>query len=251
LLAFVLLVLSLVLIRRSALSKGKRGEYKVNTGLSRLLDRKIYRLVEDVILPFGNDTTQIDHLVVSPYGIFVIETKNISGWIFGQPDHAQWTQVIYRSKHRFQNPLLQNKLHVRVVGDLLNLTPDRVHNVVVFVGRCSFKTPMPANVVHGVRELAALIEAHRIPVFTENEIRLFLDIIQTNRLAPGRQTDRAHVRNVRRRISDSTAGSRITCPNCGGAMVERIGRRTGEHFLGCQRFPQCRGMRSLPISGVS
>ena len=138
-------VLVLTLILRSARFKGKLGEFKANVGVTLLLDRKIYRLIENVTLPVGGETTQIDHLVVSPYGIFVIETKNMKGWIFGQPNQAQWTQVIYRFKQKFQNPLLQNKMHVKAVQDLLGLEPDQVHNVVLFVGTCTFKTPMPAE----------------------------------------------------------------------------------------------------------
>lgn len=239
-------VLVLPLILRSARFKGKLGEFKVNVGVSLLLDRKVYRLVKNVTLPVGGETTQIDHLVVSPYGIFVIETKNIKGWIFGQHNQAQWTQVIYRFKQRFQNPLFQNNMHVKAVRDLLGLEPDQAYNVVVFVGACTFKTSMPDEVVHGVIGLAGFIRAKRVLVFTENEVRRFIEDILTKRLDPGFQTERTHVRNVKRRISDNTANSGIACPRCGGVMVERVNRRNGERFLGCRRFPRCRGARSLP-----
>ena len=239
-------VLVLPLILRSAWFKGKLGEFKVNVGVTLLLDRKIYRLVKNVTLPVRGETTQIDHLVVSPYGIFVIETKNMKGWIFGQSNQAQWTQVIYRFKQRFQNPLLQNNMHVKAVRDLLGLEPDQVHNVVVFVGTCTFKTPMPAEVVHGVFSLAGFIRAKRVLVFTEDEVRRFIEDILNKRLDPGFRTERTHVRNVKRRISDNAADSGIACPRCGSVMVERLNRRTGERFLGCRRFPRCRGARSLP-----
>lgn len=239
-------VLVLTLILRSAWFKGKLGEFKVNVGVTLLLDRKIYRLVKNVTLPVGGGTTQIDHLVVSPYGIFVIETKNIKGWIFGQPNQAQWTQVIYRFKQRFQNPLLQNNMHVKAVGDLLGLEHDQIHNVVVFAGTCTFKTPMPTEVVHGVFSLAGFIRAKRVLVFTEDEVRCFIEDILNNRLDPGFRTERTHVRNVKRRISDNAADSGIACPRCGGVMIERLNRRVGERFLGCRRFPRCRGARSLP-----
>lgn len=239
-------VLVLARILRSARFKGKHGESKVNAGITRLLDRKTYRLIKNVTLPVGNKTTQIDQLVVSPYGIFVIETKNMSGWIFGQPDRAQWTQVIYRFKQKFQNPILQNKMHVKAVRELLGLSPDLVHNVVVFVGTSTFKTPMPAEVVQGVSNLANFIRAKSVPVFTEDEVRRFIDDIMNKRLAPGFRTERAHVRNVKRRISDNAADFGIACPRCGGVMAERLNTRTGERFLGCRRFPRCRGARSLP-----
>jgi hypothetical protein len=242
----LVLTLILTLILRSAWFKGKLGEFKVNVGVTLLLDRKIYRLIKNVTLPVGGETTQIDHLVVSSYGIFVIETKNIKGWIFGQLNQAQWTQVIYRFKQKFQNPLLQNNMHVKAVRDLLGLEHDQVHNVVVFVGTCTFKTPMPAEVVHGVFSLAGLIQAKRVLVFTEDEVLRFIEDILNKRLDPGFRTERTHVRNVKRRISDNATDSGIACPRCGGVMVERPNRRTGERFLGCRRFPRCRGARSLP-----
>ncbi len=239
-------ILVLALIPRTAWFKGKLGEFKVNVGVSLLLDRKVYRLIKNVTLPVGGETTQIDHLVISPYGIFVIETKNIKGWIFGRPNQAQWTQVFFRFKQRFQNPLFQNDFHIKAVRDLLRLGPDQVHNVVVFVGACTFKTPMPVGVVHGVFDLARFIRAKRVLVFSEDEVRRFIEDILTKRLIPGFRTERTHARNVKRRIFNNTADSGIACPRCGGVMVERVHRPTGERFLGCRRFPQCRGVRSLP-----
>lgn len=244
----LLIVPFLVLIRilMPDWSKGTLGEHKVNAGISRLLDQNVYRLIKNVTLPIGNSTTQIDHLIVSPFGIFVIETKNMKGWIFGQPHQAQWTQVIYRFKHKFQNPLLQNKMHVEALRDLLGLRPDCLHSVVVFIGDCTFKTPMPPEVVQGVFGLAAFVQATRSLIFTDDEVRRFVEVIQTNRLDPGPLTDSIHVQNVKKRTADKAVVQGIDCPKCGSDMVERVKRRTGEHFLGCKRFPRCRGIRSLP-----
>lgn len=242
----VMPVLILAGILRSAWFRGKLGEFKVNVGVTLFLDRKTYRLIKNVTLPVGEKTTQIDHLIVSPYGLFVIETKNMKGWIYGQSNRAQWTQVIYRFKRKFQNPLLQNNIHVRAVRDLLGLGPEQVNNVVVFVGNCTFKTPMPIEVVQGVFSLVNFIRAKRDLVFTEDEVSRFIEDILNKRLDPGFRTERSHVRNVKRRISENANGSGTTCPRCGETMVERLNRRTGERFLGCRRFPRCRGARSLP-----
>lgn len=239
-------VLVLTLILRSAWFKGKLGEFKVNVGVTLLLNRKIYRLVKDVTLPVGGETTQIDHLVVSPYGIFVIETKNMMGWIFGQPNQSQWTQVIYRFKQRFQNPLLQNNVHVKVVQKLLGLGPHQVHNVVVFVGASTFKTQMPAEVMHGVFNLANFIRSKHVPVFAEDEVLRLIEEILDKRLDPGLRTNITHVRSVKRKISNSIGDAGKACPRCGGDMVERANNRSGERFLGCKRYPRCEGVRSLP-----
>ena len=86
--------------------KGRIGEKHAIKGLKQHLDETQYSIVNDVTLPLEDGgTTQIDHVVVSRFGIFVIETKNMSGWIFGNENQAKWTQTIYRSKYPFQNPL--------------------------------------------------------------------------------------------------------------------------------------------------
>ena len=90
--------------------KGWVGEKKVARYLRRLSEE--YTVLNDVILPTETGTTQIDHIVVSPYGVFVIETKNYRGWIFGGEKSAQWTQNIYGHKRSFMNPLRQNYAHV-------------------------------------------------------------------------------------------------------------------------------------------
>jgi len=63
--------------------KGVLGEFKVNLATKLFLDKRIYTLLKNVTLPTADGTTQIDHVIVSRYGVFVIETKNMKGWIFG------------------------------------------------------------------------------------------------------------------------------------------------------------------------
>ncbi|WP_350617509.1 nuclease-related domain-containing protein, partial [Pseudomonas sp. HY7a-MNA-CIBAN-0227] len=77
----------------------------------------------NVTLPLPNGgSTQIDHVIVSIYGIFVIETKNYKGWIFGNEKQRQWTQAFPNGrKYKFQNPLRQNYLHIKTLADLLEL----------------------------------------------------------------------------------------------------------------------------------
>ena len=100
--------------------KGMVGEYYVKRELSKL-DPKHYFLLNDIMLPSSGhtNTTQIDHLVVSNYGIFSIETKNYTGWIFGNAYDDYWTQVIYYYKKKFYNPLKQNYGHVKAIEEVL------------------------------------------------------------------------------------------------------------------------------------
>ncbi len=229
----------LILILRSVWFKGKLGEFKVNLGIRLLLNRREYRLIKNVTLPVRDGSTQIDHLVISPYGIFVIETKNMKGWIFGSPKQAKWTSQFFKRKHQFQNPLRQNHKHVEAVRELLHLGRHQVFNVVVFVGDCTLKTPMPAEVAHGVFALAKYIKSKRVPLLAEYDLTGLIDIIMNSRLQPGLRTNLTHVRNVKRQASGRD------CPRCGTEMVERINKRSGEKFLGCGQYPRCKGTRPM------
>ncbi len=149
-LACFLGIFVLIKILTSPTYKGWFGEKMVLRGL-RKLDPAQYRVFHDLYLPHPSEegTTQIDHVIVSSFGIFVIETKNYRGWIFGSEKQPQWTQQIYRRKHKFQNPLHQNKLHVKALMQFLNLPEDHFHAVVLFIGNTEFKTEMPDNVLNG------------------------------------------------------------------------------------------------------
>lgn len=100
--------------------QGRSGENFVSKKLHEL-DSERYKIIDDVLLPSNGNTktTQIDHVVVSNFGIFCIETKMYSGWIFGSAHQQYWTQVIYHSKTRFYNPLRQNYAHMKAVEDLV------------------------------------------------------------------------------------------------------------------------------------
>ncbi|MBT6962002.1 MAG: NERD domain-containing protein, partial [Rhodospirillaceae bacterium] len=76
----------LLLVARWALgwqSKGQQGEQEVRNRLGRRLDKTTYQTLNNITLAVQGTTTQIDNIVVSRFGVFVIETKNMSGWIFG------------------------------------------------------------------------------------------------------------------------------------------------------------------------
>ncbi|HRN97515.1 MAG TPA: nuclease-related domain-containing protein [Candidatus Saccharibacteria bacterium] len=85
------------------------------------LDPDFYTVINNVMLPSRGNTslTQIDHIVVSRFGIFCIETKSHKGWIFGFSDRQQWTQVLYRDKYKFYSPVLQNFAHTKALELLL------------------------------------------------------------------------------------------------------------------------------------
>lgn len=158
-----------------------------------------YHLMNHVTLPLEDGTTQIDHVLVSRFGVFVIETKDYRGWIFANARHAKWTQVLFRHRYPLQNPVFQNSLHVRAVRSLLDfLPPDAVESVVVFTGEAEFKTPVPDGVLY-VSELVEYLQERTVEVMSLNRVQFCVGRLETARLAVSGQTDVEHVQNLERR----------------------------------------------------
>lgn len=234
----------LIGLLKSPWAKGHIGELLVRLFAHWQLDKQTYRRLHNVTLTTPDGTTQIDHVFISRFGVFVLETKNMSGWIFGGEQQAQWTQKLYKHSFRFQNPLRQNYKHLKALEVTLGVAPEHLHSVIAFVGGSTFKTPMPANVTEGIG-FVRYIKSFQEPVFNEAEVDALVSALIDGRRAPTRATHREHVQNLKRR-SDPTAERQ--CPKCGSALVIRLvksGPKAGQQFWGCSTFPRCRVMQSL------
>ena len=128
--------------------KGDVGEQIVKVAVLSKLDAAQYRHFSNLIIPAPNCTTQIDNIVVSPFGVFVIEAKYFQGWIFGGAKQEKWTHTLSRfEKYAFANPIRQNYGHIKALARLLRQPESRFHSVIVFAHRnCQLKTELPANV---------------------------------------------------------------------------------------------------------
>ena len=128
--------------------KGDVGEQIVKVAVLSKLDAAQYRHFSNLIIPAPNGTTQIDNIVVSPFGVFVIEAKYFQGWIFGGAKQEKWTHTLSRfEKYAFPNPIRQNYGHIKALAQLLRQPESRFHSVIVFAHRnCQLKTELPTNV---------------------------------------------------------------------------------------------------------
>ena len=169
-------LLGMVVALQPRRSKGAKGERIVASRLNDL-NEKFYRSFHDLYLPRpdGSGSTQIDHVVVSRFGIFVIETKYYNGWIFGNARQKKWTQSIYGRSTQFPNPLHQNHLHVLALQKFLGLADRSFHSLIFFVDG-DFRTEMPENVISsdlcgwiGTRAQVLLSEEAVHSVFTKLE----------------------------------------------------------------------------------
>ncbi len=107
--ALVALVIGFALGRYRTHFFQNRGEARLSRALRRRFIPPNYHLLNHVTLRLNDGTTQIDHVLVSRFGVFVIETKDYKGWIFAGPRDRYWTQVLYRAKFRFQNPIPESQ----------------------------------------------------------------------------------------------------------------------------------------------
>lgn len=129
--------------------KGAVGEQVIKVAVLMQLDRTIYHHFKDLIIPNGQDgTSQIDNIIVSPFGIFVVEAKHWQGWIYGKEREAEWTHTLSpRQKYKVRNPLRQNYAHIKALAHLLKLPESQFHSLVVFTHNdCQIKTALPENV---------------------------------------------------------------------------------------------------------
>lgn len=196
---FLFLLICLVIVLsffKTPVGKGIWGEFIVNMMAKRFLDKEKYHLIKNVTLPTEAGTTQIDHIIVSQYGIFVVETKNMKGWIFGSKNQKDWTQKIYRSNTKFQNPLRQNYKHTKTLSLLLNVDHSKIFSLIAFVGSSAFKTEMPENVTYRIGYIR-YIESKTTPLFSGSDVQAFLKIINGNRLKANLKTHRDHVAHVK------------------------------------------------------
>lgn len=116
---FIAIVVLVVLILRFPKIKGIIGELYVAAFL-KILPNDKYSVINNLLFTWNGHSTQIDHIVVSIYGIFVIETKYYKGLIYGGENSEYWLQNIYGNKHQFRNPILQNQGHIRALKHLLH-----------------------------------------------------------------------------------------------------------------------------------
>ena len=232
--------------------KGKRGEMRMSSILSQLPDE--YTVLNDLVYQTERGTTQIDHIVVSKYGIFAIETKNYSGEIYGDDERQKWTQMIvtdvtyakkwwktytYATKNRFYNPVKQSLGHTFRIKELLSAFPHvKIVPMVVFTGEAILKNVESRYPVIYEEHLLEVISEYRKACLRDDEVQKILDILEWNNVRKV-VSDSQHVENLRTaaREAYATINSGI-CPKCGGHLVERHGRYGA--FYGCSNYPKCR-----------
>ena len=219
--------------------KGSIGESKVNLSLHFL--GSDYICLNDVLLRNSNNSTsQIDQIVLSEYGIFVIETKNYTGWIFGNENAENWMQIIYKEKYQFRNPVKQNLGHVAALKRILKDFPDvRYFPIVVFAGSATLKKIKSESPVIYSHSLNRTIKRLSNEKCISSEQLIKIKSLIENAEITDKKSRKEHIQNILQKESEyHIKTANLICPKCGGELKLRSGKYG--KFYGCVNYPNCK-----------
>jgi len=176
---------------------GKSGERFVSSRFNQL-DPMRYKVLDDLMLPSQGkvSATQIDHVIVSNHGIFCVETKSYKGWIFGNASQQYWTQVIYRNKQRFYNPLRQNFAHTKAIEALLcSHLKAPIVSFVVFPDADKLKIS-GTDAAGYPGEIMEKIQSHVTTIYSDVERDIIVDLLMSANIT-NKEARQDHIREIR------------------------------------------------------
>lgn len=223
---------------------GDRGEKRVSSLLEDL-DSDDYRVYNDLLIRNGNHTTQVDHIVISRYGVFVLETKNVHGKVYGGGNAEFWKQYLpdtgyirygFTQEYQLRNPIRQNEGHIKILRRLVFDNDVPVYGIVVFPSDTEINVTASQPVVN-MYDVVPYIKQYRDVVLSSDQMgfyrRRLLEVIST--LESDRKEHLANVYRNKERRDLAVASGR--CPRCGGNLVLRNGKYG--QFYGCSNYPRC------------
>ncbi|MBR3570487.1 MAG: NERD domain-containing protein, partial [Oscillibacter sp.] len=206
-----------------------------------------HQVLRNLYVPYKGRTAEIDLVMAHEKGIFVFESKNYSGRIFGSAKQEQWTQSLPNGeKHSFYNPILQNAAHIAALSEYLKIPRTEFFSYIVFSERCSLKKTPPNTPSAVILKRDALSENLNAvlsvlpPIYNEAVVQSIADILRPLAVRD-KETKAKHVETAR--AAKERAQNSSVCPLCGGTLIKRRGRY-GE-FWGCSSYPNCRFTRNI------
>lgn len=230
--------------------KGREGEYLIYKNLAEYEKQGAKLLFNCYIPTKTNKMSEIDVLMLHQSGIYVFESKNYSGWIFGSEHDEKWTQSLLgkgyeAQKEHFFNPVLQNKLHIKHLCEFLKIKQEHVYSIIVFSDRCELKSITLDNQDIKVLQLFQLKNTvdgfFGKVVFSEEDILRLYDLLYPyTQLSEEKKQEHINHIELDKESRESKKGK--ICPVCGAELVVRTvkrGERKGHTFYGCSAYPRC------------
>lgn len=196
--------------------RGKEGEKIVAKALKFWVEKKNKNYVyNDITLPTNSGhTTQIDHLVLSVKGIFVIETKYLNGVIVGDVDSRQWKHINHLKKeNQIYNPLMQNNGHLKHLAQILKVPMKDMTGIVTNVGKAklsgSINPILGKTAIERGTGFAFRIWWSSDKVFTQDKIDELKAMIDDIRLDQSDEVNKKHIEYVKRFKSKKNKGNAV------------------------------------------
>ena len=207
---------------------GKIGESEVARELSKL--GKGYIILNDLYIPKDNGgTSQIDHLVISEHGIFVIETKNHGGTVIGNEEDLYWEHInSYGKSNKMYSAIRQNEGHIDTLSKFLELNKEIFSSLIVFNGNVDISAIRSDKVIKTDRLVSTILQHRNKKVFDIAKV-----VIDINNIHTTKGDKRKHIKDVKKQINSNYG----ECPQCGNKLVLRTSKYG--KFIGCSNYPKC------------
>jgi hypothetical protein len=222
---------------RTPTGRGIWGEFQVKLVLGKSKQDQKY-VINNLMVVNEGKSSQIDHLVINRTGIFVIETKNYSGRIYGQEDQREWTQVLQygKVKNKFYNPIMQNRTHIYALSKVIGRNNCFI-SIIVFP-----KATLMTNSTTDVGNIGSFRRRYRQQakeIFSVEEMNSIYSKLLELKKNP-QVSAREHVQEIQQMKANLDNN---ICPRCGKPLVLRKGQY-GE-FYGCTGYPQCKFKKTI------
>lgn len=238
-LVILVAALAVVLIKYKPRNKGKRGENMVASVLGDTIPGEQYIINNLLFTNDSNHSCQIDHIFINKHGIWVIETKNYSGTIYGNEEQREWTQVLAygNMKNKLYNPVKQNQTHIYHLSQFLKVKNIFI-NIVVFTNNADIKNINSLHVIE-INDLNKIKSEDTGITLTTEQMESYYnklsELKNSNQL-----TEKEHIKNINTQQKQLKKG---ICPRCGGKLVLRDGKYG--KFYGCSNYPKCKFTKDI------
>ncbi len=245
-------------------NKGTRGEYHMYLW-AKFMENDGARFLFNCYLPKDNDeTTEIDMIMIHTSGIYVFESKNYSGWIFGNEYDKEWTQTLPGrkgvSKEHFLNPIMQNKNHIDCLEKCISENIP-IYSMVVFSDKCDFKqVKVLSSNTYVVKQswlrgyLSSNVASVGYVLSPELIESIYTKLFPYTQVSDYEKAKHVYDIKFKQYVNEVNNTPKIGsdgilyCPWCNGKLILRTTQRgpyAGSQFYGCSNFPKCKYIKNL------
>jgi hypothetical protein len=210
---------------------GIKGELEVAALLTHLPSDE-YITLNDITIKDEYGTHQIDHIVISRYGIFVIETKEYHGVIKGDEFDKEWVQFTFTDKNYVINPIRQNYGHIKALSKCLNMPEDMFINIICLTSAYD----VDVNNKGELTRIFTLLD--KIKYYNEVKINDNVFEIKNKILTNNYNVTTSDKMNHSQFVRNKELEGKYRCPKCGSMLIKRKGPYS--EFLGCSNYPKCK-----------